>query len=138
MTANLELAKHRGISQENIEAINNLHELLERLISSYTLKVDYQEARDLVRSVEFTLQRLWGFSDDSLYHTWYKKLNQRHLELTWIGRTFKDMDSGTQRTIRERHDIRERTIFYVGMGFIDFGVAGGYHRIVGNIVEITE
>lgn len=138
MTANLELAKQRDISQENIEAINILHELLERLISSYTLEVDYQEARDLVRSTEFTLQRLWGFSEDSLYHTWYKKLNQRHMELTWIGRTFKDMDSGTQRTIRDRHDVRERTIFYVGMGFIDFGVANGYHRTVGNIVEITE
>lgn len=138
MTANLELAKQRGISQENIEAINSLHQLLERLISSYTLEADYQEARDLVRSTEFTLQRLWGFSEDSLYHTWYKKLNQRHLELTWVGRTFRDMDSGTQRTIRDRHDVRERTIFYVGMGFIDLGVANGYHRIVGNIVEITE
>lgn len=138
MSANLELAKQRGISQENIEAINNLHELLERLISSYTLEIPYEEARDIVRSAEFTLQRLWGFSEDSLYHTWYKKLNQRHLELTWIGRTFKDMDSGTQRTIRDRHDVRECTIFYVGMGFIDFGVANGYHRIVGNIVEITE
>ena len=136
MTANFELAKQRGISQENIEAINSLHELLERLIMSYTLEVDYQEARDLVRSAEFTLQHLWGFSEDSLYHTWYKKLNQRHMELTWIGRTFKDMDSGTQRTIRERHDIRERGTFGVGMGFVDFGVANGYHRIVGNLVEM--
>lgn len=136
MTANLELAKQRGISQENIEAINSLHELLERLISCYTLEVDYQEALDLVRSTEFTLQRLWGFSEDSLYHTWYKKLNQRHMQLTWIGRTFRDMDSGTQRTILERHGVRERGIFGVGMGFIDFGVAGGYHRIVGNLKEI--
>lgn len=138
MTANLDLTKQRGISQENIEAINSLHELLERLIASYTLEVDYQEARDLVRSTEFTLQRLWGFSEDSLYHTWYKKLNQRHLELTWVGRTFKDTDSGTQRTIRERHDVRERGTFSVGTGFIDFGVANGYHRIVGNLVEIVE
>lgn len=138
MTINLELAKQRGISQKNIEAIKSLHELLERLIGSYTLEVDYQEARDLVRSTEFMLQRLWGFSEDSLYHTWYKKLNQRHMELTWVGRTFKDMDSGTQRTIQERHDIRERGTFGVGMGLIDFGVANGYHRIVGNLVEIVE
>ncbi len=134
---NMELAKQRGISQENIEAINALHELLEKLISSYTLDVPYQEARDLVRSVEFTLQRLWEFPQDELYHTWYKRLNQRHMELTWIGRTFKDMDSGTQRTIRERHDVRERGLFAVGMGAIDFGVAGGYHRVLGNLKEIV-
>ncbi len=134
---NMELAKQRGISQENIEAINALNILLERLIKSYTLDVPYHEARDLVRSVEFTLQRLWEFPQDELYHTWYKLLNQRHMELTWIGRTFKDMDSGTQRTIRERHDVRERGLFGVGMGAIDFGVAGGYHRILGNLVEVS-
>lgn len=138
MSANMQLAKQRGISQENIEAINTLHELLERLISSYTLEVDYQEAHELIRSVEFTLQKLWGFPQDELFHTWYKKLNQRHMELTWVGRMFRDMDSGTQRTIRGRHDVRERGIFGVGMGFIDFGVANGYHRIVGNLVEIKE
>lgn len=135
---NMELAKQRNISQENIEAINTMHELLEKLIQSYTLDVPYQEARDLVRSVEFSLQRLWEFPQDELYHTWYKRLNQRHMELTWIGRTFKDMDSGTQRTIRERHDVRERGLFGVGMGAIDFGVAGGYHRILGNLVEVTK
>jgi len=134
---NMELAKQRGISQENIEAINALHTLLERLIQSYTLDVPYQEARDLVRSVEFTLQKLWGFPQDDLYHTWYKRLNQRYMELTWIGRTFKDMDSGTQRTIRERHDVRERGLFGVGTGAIDFGVAGGYHRVLGNLKEIV-
>lgn len=137
MSANMELAKQRGISQENIEAIDTLHEMLERLIASYTLEIPYEEARDLVRLAEVTLQYLWGFPQDDLYHTWYKRLNQRHMQLTWIGRTFRDMDSGTQRTIRDRHDVRERGIFGIGMGFIDFGVVGGYHRIVGNLVEIA-
>lgn len=135
---NMELAKQRGISQENIEAINALHVLLEKLISSYTLEVPYSEAHELVTSVEFTLQKLWGFPQDELRHTWHKRLNQRYMELTWIGRTFKDMDSGTQRTIRERHDVRERGLFEVGRGAIDFGVAGGYHRVLGNLKEVTE
>jgi hypothetical protein len=138
LTANRQLAAQRNISQENIEAIDALHEMLEKLIASYTLEIPYEEARDLVRSVEFALQKLWDFPQDEMYHTWYKRLNQRHIELTWIGRTFKDMDSGTQRTIRERHDVRERGLFGVGMGAIDFGVANGYSRIIGNLVEITE
>lgn len=138
MTCNRQLAAQRNISQENIGAIDALHEMLKKLIASYTLEIPYEEARDLVRSVEFTLQKLWDFPQDELYHTWYKRLNQRHIELTWIGRTFKDMDSGTQRTIRERHDVRERGLFGVGMGAIDFGVANGYSRIIGNLEEITE
>ncbi len=136
MTINLELAKQRGISQENIEAINNLHELLERLISCYTLEVDYQEARDLVRSTEFTLQRLWKFPEDEGYHSWVDMLADKHLELVWAGRTFECQTTGERRTLT-KHDTYERNFIAIGACNIDFGAAGAYHRVLGNLVEIV-
>lgn len=135
MSANLELAKQRGISQENIEAINNIHDLLERLIENYTLEVDYQEARDLVRSAEFALQRLWAFSEDERYHSWVDMLADKHLEIVWAGRTFECQSTGERRTLT-KHDTHERNFIAIGSCNIDFGVAGGYHRILGNLKEI--
>lgn len=133
---NIELAKQRGISQENIEAINSLQELLEKLISSYTLEVDYTEARDLVRSAELTLQRLWEFPEDERYHSWVDMLADKHLELVWAGRTFECQSTGERRTLT-KHDTHERNFIAIGACNIDFGVAGGYHRILGNLKEIV-
>lgn len=137
MTCNLELAKARKISQENIEAIDYLHNLLERLISSYTLEIPYEEARDLVRSVEFTLQKLWQFSPDERYHTWYKQLEYRYLELKYSGKTFKCTETGEIATIDESV-CYPRSFCVVGKSALDMGVPGGYSRIIGNLVEITE
>ena len=138
MTANRTLAKQRGLSEQAIQYIDQLHDLLEKLIASYTLDVDYHEALELVESVEFDLQRLWQFSEDRRYHTWRNKLARRWMDLTWVGRTFVCTISGVERTI-EKEDVKERGLFGVGkQGFIDFGVGGGYHRIVGNITEVTK
>ena len=138
MSANRTLAKQCGLSEQAIEYIDQLHDLLEKLIASYTLDVDYHEALELVESVEFDLQRLWKFSEDRRYHTWRNKLARRWMELTWVGRTFVCTISGVERTI-EKEDVKERGLFGVGkQGFIDFGVGGGYHRIVGNITEVTK
>jgi len=134
MTANLELAKQRGISEENIEAINALHELLERLISSYTLDVPYQEARDLVRSANLTLSNLWGFTYDERFDQWTPRFEKGHMELVWAGRTFRCEDTGTVRTI-EVKDVGVCRLWGCGNGMIDFG-RNGYHRIVGNLKEI--
>lgn len=132
---NMELAKQRGISQENIEAINALHTLLERLIQSYTLDVPYQEARDLVESVENQLQKLWGFSVDWRYHTWHLKLNKRWMELTWAGRVFQCQETGVVKQI-ELDDVYECNLWPCGNGAIDLGRTGSYHRILGNLKEI--
>ena len=137
MSANLELAKQRGISQENIEAINSLHELLERLISCYTLDADCQEARDLVRSANKTLSDLWGFTYDERFDQWTPRFEKRHMELVWTGRTFRCEDTGTVRTI-EAKDVGVCRLWGCGNGCIDFGRPMAYSRIVGNIVEIIE
>lgn len=138
MSANRTLAKQRGLSEQAIQYIGQLHDLLEKLIASYTLDVDYHEALELVESVEFDLQRLWQFSEDRRYHTWRHKLAQRWMELTWVGRTFYCQSSYKLYTFT-KWDIQERKLVPIGVsGFIDLGVAGGYHRIVGNIVEVTK
>lgn len=137
MTANRQLAAQRAISQENIEAIDALHKMLEKLIASYTLEIPYEEARDLVRSVEFTLQRLWGFPEDESYHSWVDVLADKHLELVWAGRTFECQTTGEHRTLT-KHDTHERNFIAIGACNIDFGAAGAYHRVLGNLVEITE
>ncbi len=133
---NMELAKQRGISQENIQAINTLHTLLERLIQSYTLDVPYQEARDLVRSAEFTLQRLWQFSVDERYHTWYKRLEYRYLELKYAGKTFKCTATGHTKTIEECQCF-PKSFIVIGDSALDMGVPGSYHRMIGNLVEVV-
>lgn len=136
MTANRTLAKQRGLSEQAIQYIDQLHDLLEKLIASYTLDVEYQEALELVESVEFDLQRLWKFSEDRRYHTWRNKLARRWMELTWVGRAFRCNETGITREVN-LWDISERCLLRVGDGCIDLGVAGGYHRIVGNITEMT-
>lgn len=137
MSANRDLAKARNISQENIEAIDALHEMLEKLIDSYTLEIPYEEARDLVRSVEFTLQKLWNFSIDERYHTWYKRLEYRYLELKYAGKTFKCTETGEIVTIDESV-CYPRSFCVIGKSALDMGVPGGYSRIIGSLEEITE
>ena len=136
MTCNRDLAKARNISQENIEAIDALHELLERLIASYTLEIPYEEARDLVRSVEFTLQNLWDFPLDERYHTWYERLEYRYLELKYAGKTFKCTKTGLTKTIEECQCF-PKSFIAIGDSAIDMGVQGAYSRIIGNLEEIS-
>lgn len=133
---NMELAKQRGISQENIEDINALHSLLDKLISSYTLDVDYREARDLVMSAENQLQKLWDFPVNENYHSWYLKLNKRWMELTWLGRVFQCQETGVVKQI-ELDDVYECNMWVCGNGAIDLGRAGSYNRVLGNLKEIV-
>lgn len=135
MTANRQLAIERNISQENIEAIDALHEMLEKLISSYTLEIPYEEARDLVRSANMTLSNLWGFTYDERYDQWTPRFEQRRMELVWVGRTFRCEETGTVRTI-EAKDVGVCHLWDCGNGCVDFGRPNAYSRIIGNLVEV--
>lgn len=137
MSANMQLAEQRGISQGNIDEINKLHELLERLIALYTLEVDYEEARDLVRSANKTLSDLWGFTYDERFDQWTPRFEQRHMQLVWVGRTFRCKETGAVRTI-EAKDVGVCRLWGCGKGLIDFGRPMVYSRSIGNLVEITE
>jgi len=136
MSANLELAKQRGISQENIEAINSLHKLLEKLISSYTLEVDYQEARDLVRSANTTLSSLWGFTYDERFDQWTPRFERRWMELMWLGKTYECQDTGQRKTI-QKEEVYGGNFLRIGNCYLDLGRAGAYHRVLGNLKEIV-
>lgn len=81
MSANMELVKQRGISDENVERINTIHEALFNLIDAYTLECDYKATCELITQADYGLQFLWGFSHDSRFHTWVGRLAAKHLRL---------------------------------------------------------
>lgn len=137
MAANMQLVEERGVSDDSVEKINALHDALTNLITEYSLECDYDDAFALVTRAEFQLQRLWGFSEDSAFHTWVKRLNYKHFQLFWVGRTFQCHETGAVVTIPE--DIYERQLIHIsGVSAIDLGVCNGYSRMIGKVKEVIE
>lgn len=134
---NKQLADQRNISQENRDAIDEMHILLEKLLNTYTFDIPYEEAEALVKSANKTLSDLWKFKYDECYDQWTPRLRQKGFELTWVGRSFKCGKTGAVVTITPEQAY-ERNLIAVGEGFIDLGVFQGYSRIVGDIEEIKE
>lgn len=134
MSANMELAKARNISESNIDHINAIHDALEKMIECYSLECDYDSVIEMFHFAEFTLQELWGFTRDARYHTWVNRLTQQHLNLMYGGRTFWCNDSKVKRTLTG--PFHQGQLIGVGEGFIDINVA--YHRKVGNITELVQ
>lgn len=134
MTANPTLVKERNIPEQDVQHINKIHESLELMLSTYTLERDLSSTLKLVKQAEFALQRLWQFPKDSRYHTWCERFKRKHLTLQWVGKKYRCNDTGTVVTISE--DINERDTIAIGKGVLDLGVAGGYHRLIGNIEEV--
>lgn len=136
MAANLDLAKARGISDDDIVMINVLHEHLDMFIAETTKDHDREDRIAHVRSIEFQLQDLWKFTRDSDFHTWIQLLHNRFRELDYVGTTFRCTETGLQRVVGQvdLHLGSKGYLFIVGKGFIDFG---GYHvRIVGPLERV--
>lgn len=120
---NMQLAKARGLSDEEIEQIEYLHGRLE-LYLVYGCLCGYDE--DLYTTIEekeYLLQRLWGFPQDPKQHKWkhiYKFKSQ------WAGRTFWCVITGEEFTIP--NTVKERDCFYFGKAFVDVGRLDGYSR----------
>lgn len=120
---NMQLAKTRGLSDEAIEQIEYLHGRLE-LYLVYGCLCGYDE--DLYATIEekeYLLQRLWGFPQDSGYHTWkhrYKFKSQ------WAGRTFRCNTTGEELTIP--NSVEERDFYSFGKAFVDVGRLDCYSR----------
>lgn len=132
MTANIELIKSLGISEYNHNRINLIHRQLTDMIemSPNIPTLDRGYLYERCRDLEYDLQRLWGFTEDSRYHTWCDRLTRRLREHDYTGVTFQCAVTGTKRTV-ELIDItlNEYVLFSVGKGFVDFG---GYNvRLVG-------
>ena len=135
MTANLDLVKQRNISVDNVALINELHDLLYKLLDSYTLDIPYDEAETLVKSANKTLSDLWGFDYNPRYDQWTPRLAHKWMSLTWGERIFKCKDTGEEVLIFGDM-IYEGSFIAVGNGAIDLGRVNSYHRMVGNIEEI--
>jgi hypothetical protein len=69
MTINRKLAEDRGLDEHEILEIESLHEELDALIAAW-VKEPYSEVRaEEIHSLEYQLQKLWGFPIDRRYHT---------------------------------------------------------------------
>ena len=135
MAHNKQLAAERGISEKDREYIDQCHLMLEELIDTYNLSIDFYKAAELCHDIEYLLQDLWGFSRSRHHHTWINSLKQKWMNLTWGGRIFKCKDTGAE-VLLTSDKVYEKSFVRVGNGFLDLGVANGYSRFGGNIEEI--
>lgn len=134
MTANRELAKQRGLSEDDIDCIDVLHEMVD-----YVMKMgvdgNYTDefVKDYLEKIEYELQSCWKFEPNEAYHTYYKKyLVKKH----WANRKFKCTETGEVLTIP--WEVKETDCFYFGKCMIDVGRAGFYSRASGDFLEIEE
>ena len=140
MAANPELVKQMGVSDENVRRINVIHDELEAYLNEtdeYLMEIDRSRLFKHISDLEFTLQRLWGFTEDRRYHTWRDRMRKRLREVDYLGRTWRCTITGTERTVTD-HDINENrySLFGVGKGFVDFG--DGYTRVVGPLEVVIK
>jgi len=140
MTACRELGKQRNIPESTLLEIDKLHDNLKKLMDNFSKDNfdEYENIKSLVKRASRTLQVLWEFPVDDAYDRWTAALEEKHFVETWAGRTFMDLDEDEIVTIEAKY-VRPCGLIVIGHhSFIDFGRPGGYHRIVGNIKEITE
>jgi hypothetical protein len=71
---NNDLIQEQGLTQEEVNALERLHyELEEELQKPIEEIKDIQAYNDNIMAIEYELQRLWHFPQDSNYHTWWFK-----------------------------------------------------------------
>lgn len=127
MTINMQLAKLKGLCEEDIEHINLIHEELEVLLKCKYSKQIYET----IENLEYLLQHLWGFPQDPSYHTWKKRYE---FKCQWANRTFRCKDTGVEFTIPE--GVEEGAFFIIGKGWLDVGRLNAYSRSGGNLEEV--
>lgn len=136
MAANPELVKQMGVSDENVRRINVIHDELDAClneIDEYLTEIDRVRLLKHISDLEFSLQRLWGFTEDRRYHTWRERMRKRLREVDYLGRTWRCTITDEERTVRSA-DLDSGKLFGVGKGFVDFG--DGYTRVVGPLVVV--
>lgn len=133
MTANPALIAQRGISKVNEKLITEGHDTIHDIFDK-RLGIPFSQAIfDRITEVELELQKLWGFPQDTRFHTHaplYKFIT------TWAGRTFKCNQTGVEMTLGV--DLHYRQYIPIGNCAIDLGMPNSYHRMIGDISEITK
>lgn len=138
-TANPTLLKQMGVSERNKVRIERLHaELIDCLneTDEYLRETDRERMRSHFENLEYTLQGLWGFTQDSLYRTWGPRLERRYRQVDYVGKTYKCKTTGVERTITADDDIymdRFGRNVVIGEGFIDFA---GYNVRFVNVESV--
>lgn len=135
MTANRELAKQRGLREEDIDCIDALHEMADYVMKQGCNGVYTDEfVKDYLEKIEYELQYCWGFPADPLYHTYYKNYL---IKKQWYNRKFKCVKTGE--VLEIPWEVKETDCFFWGDGcMIDVGRAGFYSRASGDFLEIEE
>lgn len=136
MVASRTLGKLRGISEEDLIKIGEIHENVHQLmITGLVSRSGHTDTRieRLLTEADTQLQVLWKFPIDPEFHTYVKLYRFRR---EWHGRKFKCIATGEEVTI-DASDLHERECIPVGEGFVDVGRYGAYHRTVG-CGEISE
>lgn len=135
MTANRELAKQRGLREEDIDYIDILHGM-----ADYVMKMgadgNYTDTfvEKYLRQIEFELQSCWKFEQNETYHTYYKNYLSKK---QWVNRKFKCIKTGE--VLEIPWEVKETDCFFWGDGcMIDVGRAGFYSRASGDFLEIRE
>ena len=120
---NMQLAKARGLSDEDIKQIEYLHGSLELCLGRGCLHGYDEDLYKAIEQFEYLLQDLWGFPRDVKEHKWkhrYKFKSQ------WAGRTFRCNTTGDEFTIP--NSVEERDFYSFGEAFVDVGRLDCYAR----------
>lgn len=120
---NKALAMQQCLSEDEIEAIEEIHVVLESLLKRANLGVFNTSIYNAIEQLEYKAQELWGFPQDASRHTW-KKLYEFRCQ--WVGRTFKCNFTGVEVSLPE--DVEECDFIRVGEGFVDCGRLNAYSR----------
>ena len=75
MTANRELAKKQGLSEDDIIAINTVHQRMEAFLKRPGMYANPKDCPDVVTAFETVLQALWYFPLDKKFHRYQFELN---------------------------------------------------------------
>lgn len=132
MTINRELAEDCGLDESAIQEIEELHEALDALIAAW-VKEPYSEDRaEDIHSLEYRLQKLWGFPMDRRYHTWVRLYEFR---CQWVGKKYRCQETGEEFTIPD--DVKPCDFFSFGQCAVDVGRLNSYSRMCGPIIDLN-
>jgi hypothetical protein len=127
MTANRQLAEALGLSEEAINEIDRIHPLIDKFTRAWVEEPFSQGRKDEIHSLEYLLQRLWGFSEDCGYHRY---ADEYEFKCQWVGKKYRCTNTGEEFTIP--YEVKERDCYFFGDGaMIDVGRLHCYARFSG-------
>lgn len=132
MTVNKALAERQGLTEEEIEEIEDIHEGLDWVLKTYPSTRFYQGLYDHIERVEFRLQDLWGFPQDPTKHTWKYRYK---FKTEWVGTKWRCTETGDMFTVPV--DVEEKDCYYWGKAMLDVGVLDVYCRM-SNCARVEE